>query len=309
MKNSTLLGLIVSAGLLLASVGCGAAAASRQHNTALPVAMGNGTPDPASTAAITATPQPTHTPAPTATPTPSGITIAIDPGHGGSDLGARHFDKNGQMDVHESTVTLAISLKLGQKLEALGYKVFYTHSDDTQPDDGFDQDINGDGKVDLRDIMQARIDLINQSHADLMLSIHMNAWESDDEELLRETGGTETYYCPDRPFGKQNLRLAQLVHQNVLATLAKLGDKVSDRGVIIDDAPAYPGDTGGHLMILGPANDIITRSTNMPGILSEPVFITCDREAALVQQPAAQDALAQAYADAVVQYFKEFPKQ
>jgi N-acetylmuramoyl-L-alanine amidase len=234
--------------------------------------------------------------------------VAIDPGHGGEDLGARHFNRQGQMDLHESTITLQLALRVGAKLQALGYRVFYTRDGDYDPN-LYERDVNGDGEINLRDVVQTRTDLVNESGADLLLSLHLNAWECDDEELWRATGGTETYYCPDRPFGDRNLRLATLVHQNILAALRSVGHEPSDRGVLIDHAPAYPGDPGHHLMILGPKDEIIVRPSNMPGILSEPVFITCDAEAYLVMREDVQDALAQAYVDAIVQYFKEYPPQ
>lgn len=277
---------------LIALAGCAPRPAASPTPSAQPVAS-----------QATALP-PTPSPEPSATPTPSGITIAIDPGHGGEDLGARHFDRDGQMDLHESTVTLAISLKLGEKLQALGYNVAYTRDGDYDPN-LYERDLDGNGEINLRDVVQARTDLVNESGADVMISIHMNAWETEDEELLRATGGIETYYCPDRPFGEQNLRLANLVHENIIAAMAEFGYDLPDRGVRIDHEPFFPGDTENHLMILGPVDDVIVRASEMPGILSEPVFITCDAEAELVQREDVQDALAQAYADAIVTFLQE----
>ncbi|MDI7277991.1 MAG: N-acetylmuramoyl-L-alanine amidase [Anaerolineae bacterium] len=253
--------------------------------------------------------QPSPTVPPSVAPTRipgQGPLVALDPGHGGEDLGARHFKRDGQMDFYESTITLQLALRIGARLEALGYRVFYTRDGDYDPN-LYERDVTGDGEINLRDVVQTRTDLVNESGADILISLHLNAWECDDEELWRATGGTETYYCPDRPFGDRNLRLATLVHQNILAALRRLGHEPSDRGVMIDHAPAYPGDPGNHLMILGPKDEIIVRPSNMPGILSEPVFITCDAEAYLIIREDAQDALAQAYVDAIVQYFKEYP--
>ena len=256
------------------------------------------------------------TAAPGATPAlsqPTRITgaaplIALDAGHGGEDLGARHFNLQGEMDMHESTITLQIVLKIGRKLEALGYRVYYVRTDDSDPN-MYERDVTGDGEITLRDVVQTRTDMVNESGADLVLSVHLNAWDTQDEELRRITGGTETYYCPDRPFGDRNLRFAQLVHQNILDALRKLGHEPSDRGVIIDHAPAYPGDPGHHLMLLGPKDEIIVRPSNMPGVLSEPVFITCDKEAYLIARDDAQEVIADAYVAAIVQYFREYPVQ
>jgi N-acetylmuramoyl-L-alanine amidase len=256
-------------------------------------------PGTGSTAAPGATPAP---------PQPTRITgaaplVALDAGHGGLDLGARHFNLQDEMDMYESTITLQIVLKIGAKLEALGYGVYYVRKEDT------DLGLYDRFGEDERAVIQARTDLINASGADLVLSVHLNAWDTEDKELRRVTGGTETYYCPDRPFGDRNLRFAELVHQNILDTLARLGDEVSDRHIHIDHEIAYPGDPGHHLMLLGPQTDIIARPSNMPGVLSEPVFITCDREAYLVARDDAQEALADAYVAAIAQYFREYPVQ
>ena len=76
--------------------------------------------------------------------------------------------------------------KINAKLEAAGYRVFYTRDGDYDPNP-CEKDSNGDGEINLRDVVQTRIDLINASGADIQLSLHINDWESDDEELLRAT--------------------------------------------------------------------------------------------------------------------------
>jgi N-acetylmuramoyl-L-alanine amidase len=208
------------------------------------------------------------------------------------------------MVFHESTITLQVALLVGEKLQALGYDVFYTRDGDYDPN-MYEREVTGDGKIDLRDVVQARTDLVNESGADLLLSIHFNAWEHPDDELVRRTGGIETYYCPDRPFGRQNLRFATLVHEHILAAIRAYGYDLDDRGLRIDHEPASPGSPGRHLMILGPVDDVIVRASQMPGVLSEPMFITCDAEAELMQWEEVQEILAQAYVDAIVAFFEE----
>lgn len=286
--------------MLVALVGCAprqtpaAAAPTLQPIVAPPTAA--QTSSPVASASVT--------PAPTATLKRPGLTVCIDPGHGGEDLGARHFNRDREMDLYESQVTLAVALKLGAKLEALGYNVAYTRDGDYDPN-LYERDVNGDGVIDLRDVVQTRTDLANESGADLLLSIHTNAWDTTDDELRRITGGIETYYCSERPFSDQNLRLANLVHRNIIAAAKQFGYDLDDRGVRVGHEPAWPGDPGGHLMVLGPVDDVIVRSSNMPGILSEMMFITCDAEADLMRRDDVQDALAQAFADAVVTFFEE----
>ena len=83
---------------------------------------------------LTGAPRPAYSPSlpaaspsatPTVTPIPgSGPIVALDPGHGGEDLGARHFNRQGEMDLYESTITLALALRTGEKLKVRGFRVF-----------------------------------------------------------------------------------------------------------------------------------------------------------------------------------------
>ena len=290
---------------LLALAGC---ASGRARGTPSPTSPPQQVARSEPTSTPSSLPQPTATPTVTPTPTPAGPLVALDPGHGGEDLGARHFNLEGNMDFHESTINLQIALRIGEKLKAKGYRVFYARDGNYYPNRS-QQDMNGDGEFGPHDDLLYRVQLINQAGADLLLSLHENAWEHRDESLVRATGGTTTYYCPDRPFGDQSLRFATLVHEKVLAMLRAWGHEPTDRKVLIDHAPAVPGDPGGHFVILGPVDEVIKQASQMPGCLSEPLFITCDAEAALMIRPDFQDTLAQAYTDAIVAYFEEQPKE
>lgn len=98
-------------------------------------------------------------------------TIIIDPGHGGSDVGARgnySFEKD---------ICLAIALKLGKKLEKEmpDVKVLYTRTTDVYPE------------------LRARADFANANKGDLFVSIHVNS-----AAKIRHTKlvgyRTQTYY-------------------------------------------------------------------------------------------------------------------
>jgi N-acetylmuramoyl-L-alanine amidase len=80
-------------------------------------------------------------------------TIIVDPGHGGSDVGAR-----GDYS-YEKDICLAIGLKVGKKLEQEfpDTKILYTRTTDTYP------------------AIKARADFANSNKGDLFLSIHVNA--------------------------------------------------------------------------------------------------------------------------------------
>ncbi len=87
-------------------------------------------------------------------PAGSRLTIVLDPGHGGIDLGT-----HGSTGTDEKVITLGFAKLLGDKLEKTGlYDVLYTRTDDTF--------------VALGD----RVAFARAHHADLFLSIHANSF-------------------------------------------------------------------------------------------------------------------------------------
>jgi N-acetylmuramoyl-L-alanine amidase len=109
--------------------------------------------------------------------------IVVDPGHGGSSTGAPgggYLEKN---------ITLQISLKLRDALEACGAKVVMTR----------DRDVD----VNLYD----RPNLANDINADLFVSIHNDSFTSDSR-------GTSTYYHMSDPSSRA---LANVVQQAIIA--------------------------------------------------------------------------------------------
>ncbi|AEA43345.1 N-acetylmuramoyl-L-alanine amidase [Fluviicola taffensis] len=84
-----------------------------------------------------------------------GITILIDPGHGGSDPGHEAVDKN---LLPEKDLTLKISLKFGAYLtERLSnVTVLYTRTDDRYP------------------TLDERVNMANSKNVDYFISVHVN---------------------------------------------------------------------------------------------------------------------------------------
>lgn len=240
---------------------------------------------------LAATPTPE---APSPTPVPAKV-IVIDPGHGGIDWGTFHTNANGKIDLKEKDVTLQLGLQTADLLRAAGYKVVLTRTQD-QLADNPPTDVNGDGKVDPFDDLQARVNVANENKADLFLSIHINSASPDNK--LR---GVETWYCKDRPFGEASKRFADLLQQHTLAALKSLNYDTVDRGAHDDLALDNSGD---HIFVLGPTTKNHSSVTMMPGALNEALFISNDTEAALLQKPQVIDALANAYAAAVQDYFR-----
>lgn len=92
--------------------------------------------------------------------------IYIDPGHGGVDPGAVY------KELKESDINLRFAKEIGRKLELAGAEVFYTRIGDYD----LSSTTNRRKKSDLSN----RIKLINDSDADLYLSIHVNSEECND---------------------------------------------------------------------------------------------------------------------------------
>lgn len=90
------------------------------------------------------------------------ITVVIDPGHGGIDGGAV---KN---NVIEKNINLDTSLKVKKLLEQKGYNVVMTREEDIS--------LEGNGSGGSRHLkdLNARINIINNSDAQLFVSIHTN---------------------------------------------------------------------------------------------------------------------------------------
>lgn len=93
-----------------------------------------------------------------------GKVIYLDPGHGGIDPGAVY------KDIKESDINLKFSKNIGKKLEKMGVIVLYTREDDYD----LASTTNNRKKSDLSN----RVKLINESNADMYISIHVNSESS-----------------------------------------------------------------------------------------------------------------------------------
>lgn len=88
-------------------------------------------------------------------------TIMIDAGHGGYDTGS--ISANNE---YEKDINLKIALALGKKLQASGYNVVYTRTND-----------NVSWSSDNTQDLQTRCDMAVSKHADYFISIHLNSSE------------------------------------------------------------------------------------------------------------------------------------
>ena len=123
----------------------------------------------------TVTPLPQPAPASTPAPGPlTGVTICVDPGHGGYDGGAR-----GQASgALEKDVNLAVALCLRQELQDAGAQVILTRDTDTA--------LAEEGAQRKRRDLQYRVDAAREAR--LFLSIHMNEYRT------RAESGPQVFY-------------------------------------------------------------------------------------------------------------------
>ncbi len=155
----------------------------------------------------------------------------------------------------------------------------------------------------VHDDVAARDECANAARASVLVGIYFDAGGSTLD------AGSLTAYDRSRPFWPDNLRLAQLVQDDVLDALNAHGWGVPDDGVLEDVTLGGPpldeaSANYGHLLLLGPGQPgYFTTPSTMPGALIEPLFITDPFEASIAASAAGQEAIATGIALAVEQYF------
>ncbi|MCE5287497.1 MAG: N-acetylmuramoyl-L-alanine amidase [Pelosinus sp.] len=186
-----------------------------------------------------------------------GKSIMIDPGHGGIDSGA---SGNGAI---EKEITLAIAAKLEKIIAEHGGAATLTRNSD--------MDYYTRGKGGKRNDLLKRVALINNSGANLFVSIHCNA--------IRETG----------LFG------AQVFYNNKLADNKLLAE------IMQQALKNFP--PGNKRQAKQDLNILVLNATTIPGILVETGYITNANEAAQLRDESYQQRLAVQIAKAMAYHF------
>lgn len=136
--------------------------------------------------------------------------------------------------------------------------------------------------------------------ANLLIGIYMNSGYPG-------SAGCVTGYDADRPFSADNLRLASLLQSDVLGAMNTQGWAIPDGGVQSDtglgSALTAQAEAYGHLLLLGPAEaGYFTTPSQMPGALTEPLFLTDPFEGSIAASSHGQQVIASGIAQAVSQY-------
>lgn len=180
--------------------------------------------------------------------------IVIDPGHGGFDSGAiGRYTR-----VHEDDLNLAVSLKLKKIFEDNGYEIILTREDEEAI--GYTKD----------DDMWKRRTIIDNTNADIVISIHMNKFSDS------RVAGPMAFYFKESDEGE---KLARFIQAELNAALK----------------PYRPRSHK-------PETYYILRSGKCPCVLVECGFLSNEREERLLQTEQYQMDAAYAIYLGAVQY-------
>jgi len=236
----------------------------------------------------------------------SSPVVYLDPGHGSVDTGTQGYTDSGQL-VYERTVVLQIALRTATLLRQDGITVVMTRTTPTDPCALPSDYAPGGGALSAEGVLndlQCRINKANAAHAQVLLSIHMNAYSDP------SVGGTETFYDSTRSFGAENEQLANLIQNHLMQALHSQGYTTPDRG-ITDDTQLQAESMGtmpssyDHLVMLGPGVPGKLTPSDMPGALCEVFFLSDPAEATAVVQPQMQNLVANAFTLALEQFLME----
>lgn len=193
------------------------------------------------------------------TPTPApgplaGLTILVDPGHGGYDGGAKCRDSG----VWEKELNLAVSLKVRDALVHRGARVVMTRDTDVDlctPD-------RPATLTKKRQDMQNRIAIAEENGIDLLLSIHMNEYRA------RSESGPQVFYRAGSEGGRllagclQEALITRLQPQKQRAAMA------GDYFILQLEAPSALVECG---FISNPAEEKLLRSADYQARLAEAI--------------------------------------
>lgn len=193
----------------------------------------------------------------------TGKVIVLDAGHGGKDGGA--IAKDGTV---EKDLNLKIALKVKELLEKKNIKVILTRDSDKDLCDGEKETIKSRKVQDIN----KRIDIINNSNANLLVSIHMNSFPQE------KYSGWQTFYKKNCVYSSE---VAKLVQENIGKTTQIDNNRVA-------------------MEINGVK--IIEKST-IPAILIECGFLSNEEEAKMLNTEEYQKQIAEGIVNGIVQWY------
>lgn len=193
------------------------------------------------------------------------IKILVDPGHGGVDPGT-----SGDTGAEEAPINLAISLKLMKFLEGSGFNVEMTRYDEnalyTEKSTTYRAKKNED--------LLNRVKVINNSQADLAVSIHLNAFPQ------KQYYGAHVFY-------QKNVVNSKIAADILQDSLKNILDKTNERVPQIKK------------------NIKIMDDSNIPIVLIECGFLSNNEEEQKLISDDYQEKVAWAVYIGLIQYFNQ----
>lgn len=190
------------------------------------------------------------------------LTVVIDPGHGGMDPG-----KVAVTGKLEKDINLQIAMKLKKFLEAEDVKVIMIR----ETDKGLYSESSSNKKV--QDIKK-RCEIINNSGADLAVSIHQNSYH---EEYVH---GAQVFYHSKSEEGK---KVAELIQKQIAVTL----------------------DPENHREAKANSSYYLLKNTKIPIVIVECGFLSNWKEAAVLEDPYYQEKAAWAIHLSILKYLNQ----
>lgn len=192
-------------------------------------------------------------------------TVVLDAGHGEPDGGA--IGVNGTL---EKDINLAITLKVQEILESNGIKVIMTRSDNNSIYDANAKTLHEKKVSD----MHKRENIINNSNADLFISIHMNSFTDS------KSSGLHVFYSRNHPE-------AEIIASAVQDAIAKI--------------------TGAKTHAVKTASDTLylMKNPTPPAILVECGFLSNPKEEELLNDELYQSKIAFAISQAIIKHSVE----
>ncbi len=193
------------------------------------------------------------------------IKILIDPGHGGVDPGT-----SGDLKVAEAPLNLEISTKLMKFLEGGGFEVEMTRYDDT----GLYTEKSSTIRAKKNEDLNNRVKAINNSNADLAISIHLNSFPQ------KQYYGAHVFY-------KKNCEASKIAAEMLQDNLKEILDKNNNR------VPQVKKDIR------------IMDNSTIPMILIECGFLSNTEEEKRLVTDEYQEKIAWAIYTGLIKYFNE----
>lgn len=232
-------------------------------------------------------------------------TIIVDAGHGGVDNGMTG-PIGGWPKIYEKNITLAVALKLGERLRARGIDVVYTRTTDTL--------------IALDD----RGRIANRAGGDLFISIHVNAasptWQdpggargfetyflseakTEDARRVEQMENAAARFEDSPSVGRDDplsFILSDMQQNEHLRESNELATMIQQRLRAIEPGPSRGVKQAGFRVLV---------TAYMPAVLVEIGFGTNARESRYLSDPSSQDAIASAVAGAAMDYLSAYERR